>query len=186
MKIRLPLVRARPNFYMNSDNRHVSLGIVDCSLCTRCIAFEDENHKNDWTCLPILLKSSTIWRLLQKISSFLPDKTSSFRKTFSTMLQFVGLLVQWIQTLHSLDLILKIHSGINNSIADKLEHSEVISQMETLMRLIIVAYTLQQGKLWTFKMISPRFKLLNSKATMCSCLIWLQCKMLLKIVITQI
>ena len=32
MKIRLRLIRARPNFYMISDNPNVSLGIVDCSL----------------------------------------------------------------------------------------------------------------------------------------------------------
>ena len=35
MKIRLRLIRARPNFYMISDNPNVSLGIVDCSLHTR-------------------------------------------------------------------------------------------------------------------------------------------------------
>ena len=34
MKIRLRLIRARPNFYMISDNPNVSLGIVDCSLYT--------------------------------------------------------------------------------------------------------------------------------------------------------
>ena len=32
MKIRLRLIRARPNFYMISDNPNVCLGIVDCSL----------------------------------------------------------------------------------------------------------------------------------------------------------
>ena len=31
MKIRLRLIRARPNFYMISDNPNVSLGIVDRS-----------------------------------------------------------------------------------------------------------------------------------------------------------
>ena len=45
MKIRLRLTRARPNFYMISDNPNVSLGIVDCSLCTRRIAFEDDYDK---------------------------------------------------------------------------------------------------------------------------------------------
>ena len=71
---------------------------------------------NDWTCLLTFLWSSTIWKLSQGLSSFVPDKTSSFKKTFSTKLQFVGLLLQWIPNLHSLDLILKIHSGINNLI----------------------------------------------------------------------
>ena len=45
MKIRLPLSRARPNFYMIIDNPHVSLGTVDCSLYTRCIAVKD-NYRN--------------------------------------------------------------------------------------------------------------------------------------------
>ena len=38
MKIRLRLIRARPNFYMISDNPNVSPGIVDCSHYTRRIA----------------------------------------------------------------------------------------------------------------------------------------------------
>ena len=45
MKIRLRLIRARPNFYMISDNHNVSLGIVDCSLYTRRIALKDDYHK---------------------------------------------------------------------------------------------------------------------------------------------
>ena len=32
LKNRLRLIRARPNFYMTSDNCKVSLGIVDCSI----------------------------------------------------------------------------------------------------------------------------------------------------------
>ena len=45
MKIRLRLIRARPKFYMISDNPNVSLGIVDCSLYTRHIALKDDYHK---------------------------------------------------------------------------------------------------------------------------------------------
>ena len=45
MKIRLRLIRARPKFYMISDNPIVSLGIVDCSLYTRRIALRDDFHK---------------------------------------------------------------------------------------------------------------------------------------------
>ena len=45
MKIGLRLIRARPNFYMISDNPNVSLGIVDCSLYTRRIALKDDYHK---------------------------------------------------------------------------------------------------------------------------------------------
>ena len=43
------------------------------------------------------------------------------------MLQFVGLLLQWIQTRHSLDRALKVFSGINNLISDKSEYSEEVS-----------------------------------------------------------
>ena len=45
MKIRLRLIRARPNFYMISDNPNVSLGIVDRSLYTRRVALKDDYHK---------------------------------------------------------------------------------------------------------------------------------------------
>ena len=44
-KFRLRLIKARPNFYMISDNPNVSLGIVDCSLYTRRIALKDDCHK---------------------------------------------------------------------------------------------------------------------------------------------
>ena len=44
-KNRLRLIRARPHFYMTSDNPNVSLGIVDCSLYTRRIALKDDYHK---------------------------------------------------------------------------------------------------------------------------------------------
>ena len=46
MKTWLRLIRARPSFYMISDNPNVSLGIVDCSLYTRRIALKDDYHKN--------------------------------------------------------------------------------------------------------------------------------------------
>ena len=45
MEIRLRLTRARPNFYMISDNHNVSPGIVDCSLYIRRIALKDDYHK---------------------------------------------------------------------------------------------------------------------------------------------
>ena len=45
MKNRLRLIRARPNFYMISDNPNVSLGIVDFSLYIRRIALKHDYHK---------------------------------------------------------------------------------------------------------------------------------------------
>ena len=94
MKIRLRLIRARRNFYMISDNPNVSLGIVDCSLCTRRIALKGDYHKKAMDVLAYTPVEFNYLKLLKRLSSFLPDKTSSFKKTFSTMLQFVGLLLQ--------------------------------------------------------------------------------------------
>ena len=45
MKVRLRLIRARPNFYRISDNPNVSLRIVECSLYTRRIALKYDYHK---------------------------------------------------------------------------------------------------------------------------------------------
>ena len=45
MKIGLRIIRARPIFYIISDNPNVSLGLVDCSLYTRPIALKDDYHK---------------------------------------------------------------------------------------------------------------------------------------------
>ena len=46
-KVRLLLIRSRPNFYMISDNPIVSLGIVDCWLYTRRIALKTYYQKED-------------------------------------------------------------------------------------------------------------------------------------------
>ena len=94
MKIRLRLIRARPNFNMISDNSNVSLGIVDCSLYTRRIALKDDYHKKQMDNLACTPVEFIYWKLSQRLSSILPDKDSSFKKTFSTMLQFVGLLLR--------------------------------------------------------------------------------------------
>ena len=44
MKVRPRLIRARPNFYMISDNPNFGLGTADCSLYTRRIALKDDYH----------------------------------------------------------------------------------------------------------------------------------------------
>ena len=45
MKVRIRLIRSRPNFYMISENPNVSLGIVDCSLYTRRVMLRENYHK---------------------------------------------------------------------------------------------------------------------------------------------
>ena len=77
MKVRLRLIRARPNFYMISDNPNVSLGIVDCSLYTRPISLMEDYHKNEWACLLKLLWSSTILEILAKIF-IIPARQNQF------------------------------------------------------------------------------------------------------------
>ena len=94
MTIRLRLIRARPNFYMISDNTDVNRGIVDCSIYTRRIALKDDYHKKEWTCSLMLVWKKIICRLWQRHSTYLREKTNSFKKTSSTMPPFVGLLLQ--------------------------------------------------------------------------------------------
>ena len=89
MRIRLRLIRARPSFYMISDNPNVRLGIVDCSLYTRRIALKDDYHKKRMDMLAYAPVEDNYLETLQRHSSYLPDKTNSFKKTFSTMLPFV-------------------------------------------------------------------------------------------------
>ena len=112
MKVRLRLIRVRRIFCIISDNPNVSRGIVDCSLYNRRIAFEDDYHRKKWRCLRIFPWSTT----------------SCFKKTFLKVLQFVELPLQWIQTLHSRNLTLKVHSVLSNSTWGKLEYSEEVSQ----------------------------------------------------------
>ena len=45
MKIKLRLIKARPSFYLISDNPNVSLGVLDCFLYTRCIGLKDDYNK---------------------------------------------------------------------------------------------------------------------------------------------
>ena len=46
MKNMLRLIRAKPNFYMISENPNVCLGSVVCSLYTRRVALKDDYQKN--------------------------------------------------------------------------------------------------------------------------------------------
>ena len=129
MKVRLRLMRARPNFYMISDNLNVSLGIVEFSLYTRRIALRDDYHKKRMDMLAYTPLQFNYLETLAK-TFIIPAKQNQFiqKKTFSTKLQFVGLLLQRLQTRHSLDLILEIHSGIKNLISHNLEYSKEVSQ----------------------------------------------------------
>ena len=44
-KVRIRLIRARPIFYLISENPSVSLGIVECFLYTRRVMLKEDYHK---------------------------------------------------------------------------------------------------------------------------------------------
>ena len=46
LKVRIRLFRARPKFYMMSENPNISFGIVDWSLYTRRVMLKEDYHKN--------------------------------------------------------------------------------------------------------------------------------------------
>ena len=77
MKIRLPLIRARPNFYKISSNPNVSLGIVDWSLYTRHIALEGDYHKNRMDMLAYTPVEFNYLETLSK-SFFIPARQNQF------------------------------------------------------------------------------------------------------------
>ena len=77
MKIRVRLIRARPTFYMISDNRNVILGIVDCSLYTRRIALKDDYHKKT---MDMLAYASVEYNYLQTLANtfIIPARQNQF------------------------------------------------------------------------------------------------------------
>ena len=76
-KIRPRLVRARPNIHMISDNPKVSLGIVDCSLYTRCIDLKDDYHKKRMNMLAYTPLEFNLLETLAK-TFFIPARQNQF------------------------------------------------------------------------------------------------------------
>ena len=77
MKIRLRLMRARPNFHMISHNPNVSLGIVDCSLYTRRFALKDDYHKKKMDMLAYTPVEFNYWETLAK-AFIIPARQNQF------------------------------------------------------------------------------------------------------------
>ena len=76
MKLRLRLIRARPNFYMITDNPKVSIGIVDCSLYTRRIAIKDDYHQKR---MDMLAYTPLEFNYLETIADFIiPARQNQF------------------------------------------------------------------------------------------------------------
>ena len=76
-KNRLRLIKARPNFYMISDNPNVSLGIVDCSLYTRRIALKNDYHKKRMDMLAYIPVEFTYLEALAK-TFIIPARQDQF------------------------------------------------------------------------------------------------------------
>ena len=94
MKIRLRLIRARPKFYLIRTTPLSVLELWIAHFTLILLLSRKIITKKEWTCSPVLLWNTFIWRHWQRQSTYLRDKTNSIKKTFSTMLPFDGLLLQ--------------------------------------------------------------------------------------------
>ena len=68
MKVRIRLIRARPNFYMISENPNVSLGIVDCFLYTRRVMLKEDHQKKR---MSQLVYASVDYNYIETLASLL-------------------------------------------------------------------------------------------------------------------
>ena len=96
--IKLRLIRARPYFDMISDNPDFSLGIVECSIYTRRVALKDDYHMKRMYMFEYTPAKFSYLESLEKIP-IIPARQNQKKwfikkKTFLTMLQLVGLLLQ--------------------------------------------------------------------------------------------
>ena len=110
VKIRLRPIRAGRNFYMISDNANVDLAIVDFSFYTR-IALKDDYHKIRMDMLHMRRGVSLFRNLSKDFDLSWQTKPVHPRKHFNNA-PVRRIAIGMIQTLHLLDLTLKIHSGI--------------------------------------------------------------------------
>ena len=140
MKNRLRLVRARPNFYKISDNPDVSLGIVDCSLYTRCIALKDEYHNKRMDMLAYAPAEQIYSGTLAK-TFIIPARQNQFiqENIFNeTPIRRVAIAMNTNSAFTGS--LTGTHSGINNLISVKLEELEGDSQVYILILLTVVVY----------------------------------------------
>ena len=77
MKIKLRLIRARPNFYLISDNPNVSLGNADCSLYACRFALNDDNHRKQ---MDMLAYTSVQFNYLETLANtfIIPARQNQF------------------------------------------------------------------------------------------------------------
>ena len=124
MKIRLRLIRARPNFYMISDNPNVSHGIVDCSLYTRRIALKNDYHKKR---MDMLAYAPVQYKYLETLAKtfIIPARQNLFLQENilnNASIRRVAIAMN-TNSAFSGFFLLKTQSGINSLISDKSEYS---------------------------------------------------------------
>ena len=141
--------------------------------------------KTEWTCLHILPWSKTSWRLWQRRLSFLPDSQFSQQNNFNEAL------------------VCRITIAINKKFAFTGSYTErsfwyqkfELRKIRTLRGIQSIVdfvaadnccFFVTTMKAMHFQEDFPQFRLINSKTTIYLCLIWLRCKMLLKIDLTGI
>ena len=95
VKTTLPLIRARPNFYMISSNPNGSLGFIDCSLYNRRVALKNVYHKKRKDMLAKTPVEFNYMKTPAKICIFPARQNPFTRGNLLTMLQFVKLPLQW-------------------------------------------------------------------------------------------
>ena len=115
---------------MISNNSNVCLGIIDCSLYTRRIALKDAYHKKRVDLLAHILVEFNCLETLAKTFINPPRQNQFIRENFSNNTPVRQIAITNEQkTLHSMELALKILSGINNLVPDQLEYTELINQL---------------------------------------------------------
>ena len=77
MKVRIRLIRARPIFYMISENPNISLSIVDRSLYTRRVMVKENYHKKRMSQLPYAPGEYNYMETLAK-TYIIPARQSQF------------------------------------------------------------------------------------------------------------
>ena len=144
IKIRLRLIRTRPNLYMISDNPNVSLGIVDCSLHTRRIALKDDYHKIEVDILAYTPVEFNYLEIFAKIFIILARQNQFVRENNINNVP-----------VRRIAIAMNTKSAFTESYTEnplwfqqldlrKVKISEEVSHLHTLMLLINLAFVLQQ------------------------------------------
>ena len=129
MEIRLRLVRAGPNFYMKSDNLNVSLGFVDCSLCTRRIALKYDYHKKRMDMLAYAPVEYKYLETLAKTFIILARQSQLIQENIFNEPPIRRVAIAMNTNSAFTSFFTENHSGINNLISGKSENSKGDSEL---------------------------------------------------------